>query len=297
MVQIPRLREWREARALTQVELAECAGVSSRSVAGYEAGAGARPPTVRKLAEALGVDPPVLMAEGEKPVSSVPSEDRETQLQLEAIKGLIQLAPEILGRANAVAPEAETISKRTEVHRKEQALARKERYERAREWIERFVSGGSVGFGDSVPEEHRASIRSRREDRKLRYELLPILVSYPEDLYIARSRLASNDPIDTIEAARLVLRRARRIVEEYDSYLRSFHRIPDHYYEDPAAQSRIQKLQETLSQRRVEAAEAVQELVGLYDECLDTLEDQIVGMRKESDLLEEFVTQFRNWEG
>jgi transcriptional regulator with XRE-family HTH domain len=56
MVQIPRLREWREARALTQVELAERARISSRSVAGYEAGHGARPPTVRRLAEALGVD-------------------------------------------------------------------------------------------------------------------------------------------------------------------------------------------------------------------------------------------------
>jgi transcriptional regulator with XRE-family HTH domain len=46
----------REARALTQVELAEQAGVSSRSVAGYEAGGGARPPTVRRLARALGVE-------------------------------------------------------------------------------------------------------------------------------------------------------------------------------------------------------------------------------------------------
>ena len=42
-VQIPKLRQWREARALTQEELAEKAGVSARSVAGYEAGAGARP--------------------------------------------------------------------------------------------------------------------------------------------------------------------------------------------------------------------------------------------------------------
>ena len=56
MVQIPRLREWREARALTQVELARLAHVSSRSVAGYEAGAGARPPTVRRLAEVLGIE-------------------------------------------------------------------------------------------------------------------------------------------------------------------------------------------------------------------------------------------------
>jgi len=67
MVQIPRLREWREARALTQVELAERAGVSSRSVAGYEAGTGARPPTVRKLAEALDVEVMDLMGEAARP--------------------------------------------------------------------------------------------------------------------------------------------------------------------------------------------------------------------------------------
>jgi transcriptional regulator with XRE-family HTH domain len=55
-LQIPRLREWRELRGLTQVELAKKAGLSPRSVAGYEAGAGARPPSVRKLAEALDVE-------------------------------------------------------------------------------------------------------------------------------------------------------------------------------------------------------------------------------------------------
>src|SRR5215208_6706232 len=69
MVQIPRLREWREARALTQVELAERAGVSSRSVAGYEAGTGARPPTVRKLAEALGVEVGDLRGDPEHPLA------------------------------------------------------------------------------------------------------------------------------------------------------------------------------------------------------------------------------------
>ncbi len=67
MVQIPRLREWRNTRALTQVELAERAGVSSRSVASYEAGAGARPPTVRRLAEALGVEVTDLMPEAGRP--------------------------------------------------------------------------------------------------------------------------------------------------------------------------------------------------------------------------------------
>ncbi len=55
-MQIPKLRQWREFRALTQEELAERAGISARSVAGYEAGAGARPGTVRKLAAALDIE-------------------------------------------------------------------------------------------------------------------------------------------------------------------------------------------------------------------------------------------------
>jgi transcriptional regulator with XRE-family HTH domain len=78
MVQIPRLREWREVRALTQVELAERAGVSSRSVAGYEAGAGARPPTVRRLAEALGIEVTDLRGDSEHPLGEAPPSSQLT---------------------------------------------------------------------------------------------------------------------------------------------------------------------------------------------------------------------------
>lgn len=72
-MQIPRLREWRERRALTQVELAERAGVSERSVAGYEAGGGARLPTVRRLAEALGIEVTDLYGDSEHPLGEAPA--------------------------------------------------------------------------------------------------------------------------------------------------------------------------------------------------------------------------------
>ncbi len=62
-MQIPRLRKHRERRALTQEELAEKAGVSVRSVAGYETGAGARPGSVRKLAAALDMEVEDLLEE------------------------------------------------------------------------------------------------------------------------------------------------------------------------------------------------------------------------------------------
>lgn len=56
-----RLREWRERRALTQNQLAEKAGVSRATVVRLEKGYSAVPPTLRKLADALGVDPAELI--------------------------------------------------------------------------------------------------------------------------------------------------------------------------------------------------------------------------------------------
>ena len=85
MVQIPKLREWREARALTQVELAERAGISSRSVAGYEAGTGARLPTVRKLAAALDVEPTDLYGEVDSPLAQAPPETQDYGAYLEEL--------------------------------------------------------------------------------------------------------------------------------------------------------------------------------------------------------------------
>ncbi len=52
---------------MTQEELAEKAGVSRFTVARTERGEPARYSTVRQLAEALGVEPAVLMAEQEAP--------------------------------------------------------------------------------------------------------------------------------------------------------------------------------------------------------------------------------------
>jgi len=77
-VQIPRLREWRETRALSQVELAELADLSSRSVAGYEAGAGARPATVRRLAEVLGVEVTDLRGDAEHFLVEAPTSQQLT---------------------------------------------------------------------------------------------------------------------------------------------------------------------------------------------------------------------------
>jgi transcriptional regulator with XRE-family HTH domain len=60
-VKLPRLRALRESKLLNQEELAEKAGISRGTILRLEAGYDARLPTVRKIAETLGVDPKELM--------------------------------------------------------------------------------------------------------------------------------------------------------------------------------------------------------------------------------------------
>ncbi len=54
-MKVPGLRAQRERSGLTQRELAEVAGVSKRSIAGWESGESIRPGSAGKVAEALGV--------------------------------------------------------------------------------------------------------------------------------------------------------------------------------------------------------------------------------------------------
>ena len=62
-ISLPRLRELRRSRGLSQKELGELAGVASGTVYRLENGLrGAYPGTVRKLAVALGVTPEDLLS-------------------------------------------------------------------------------------------------------------------------------------------------------------------------------------------------------------------------------------------
>ena len=64
-----KLKEWRERRAFSQAELADLAGVSKLTVTRLERPEPAtpHPRTVRKLAEALGIDPEDLYLRQEEP--------------------------------------------------------------------------------------------------------------------------------------------------------------------------------------------------------------------------------------
>jgi transcriptional regulator with XRE-family HTH domain len=64
-VDVERLRELRRERALALRELGELSGVSLQTIWRIEAGRqGAHPRTIRKLAQALGVEPAELVKGG-----------------------------------------------------------------------------------------------------------------------------------------------------------------------------------------------------------------------------------------
>jgi transcriptional regulator with XRE-family HTH domain len=64
-VNVQRLRELRKHQVLSMRELEERSGVSYNTIWRLEAGRqGAQPRTIRKLAEALGVEPHELIEEG-----------------------------------------------------------------------------------------------------------------------------------------------------------------------------------------------------------------------------------------
>jgi hypothetical protein len=170
-------------------------------------------------------------------------------------------------------------------------------------WAEFYVSGELVKRARAFAETHDvASIRSdghpydfsfdpEQSEQTYLKNIRTALRSSKGDPVAVRSRLFSDDPKETVLAAQLVLDKAKRIVEEHEGYLQSFRRIPERYYAEPEAHSRILKLERALSKRREAAAEDIQKQMDLYAESLDTLEDQIIGMREEGDALEVFVRQ------
>jgi transcriptional regulator with XRE-family HTH domain len=303
MRHVPQLKVLREEQGWSQRTLAARSGVAQNTISQLERGERkAMPSTVRKLADALGVDVPVLLADSAH-IPVVQADAEIDMLIALATENLSRLRPEHREEVEQAVKEVERHRRRERDERKRAAAKRQTEREffgfveepgdqdETGGWAEAFVSGNLVFVDDRFPEAHKAAILAHREGAFILYEVVPSLHSYPEDLVVARSRLEANDPNATLDAAQIVLGRAKKIVAECHRALQDFYSIPERYFADPTVGPRIETYQEALSDKRIAAAEAVRELMDLYDECLDTLEDQILVMRKESDELEGFVRQ------
>ena len=71
MPRLPNLKQVRERRLITQEQLGEKSGIHAITISRLESGKGprssARFSTIRKLADALGVEPAELMGDGNSP--------------------------------------------------------------------------------------------------------------------------------------------------------------------------------------------------------------------------------------
>jgi len=61
MTVLKQLRRYREEQALTQRQLSQKSGVTQATIVHAEKGGDTRPTTVRKLADALGIEPRTLI--------------------------------------------------------------------------------------------------------------------------------------------------------------------------------------------------------------------------------------------
>jgi transcriptional regulator with XRE-family HTH domain len=97
LMQLERLKEWRESQGLTQRELAGKAEVGEVTIARVETGSSIRPNTARKIAEALGRNVADLL--GRPPTPAEPS----------LSKGEVSSQPEVEGPKSSQAEEQRTL--------------------------------------------------------------------------------------------------------------------------------------------------------------------------------------------
>jgi DNA-binding XRE family transcriptional regulator len=86
-MQLPRVKEWREAVGLTQRELAERAGLGPATVPRVEAGGSASPRTARKISEALSVSVVDLMENPPAPLADARPETSRPPVYISAASG------------------------------------------------------------------------------------------------------------------------------------------------------------------------------------------------------------------
>jgi transcriptional regulator with XRE-family HTH domain len=110
MVKLTRLKDIRQRKALTQQQLADRAGVNRVTIARIEGGKDEPfPTTVRKVADALGVEPEDLLGPAAEPVANRPSNEpvavppldkRITVVDEENVARLLQAEPDLVPLIN-----------------------------------------------------------------------------------------------------------------------------------------------------------------------------------------------------
>jgi transcriptional regulator with XRE-family HTH domain len=278
------LRILREHRALSLRELAKMSGVSHVAISQIERGERrARPSTIRKLANALGVEPSTLAGGYSRLVVTTDlSERRKWEAAGEWAEYYVS------GR---IADEVDVDPEVVDEEEKAKLVADQEH-----SYLKECF------MGPLADEEVKAKLLADQWDRFLKgddtttlADVLSTWVEFPEleDRYaealrVVRLKIEGGDPGEIIEAAQLIWRSAQRLEEALQSRVRSFQRLPNHYYERPQSMHRIEALRSSLQ----EAIEALRELLELYDTALKRLQEAwVVDMRRKERELKDLTQQ------
>jgi DNA-binding CsgD family transcriptional regulator len=271
-------------------------GVAQNTISQLERGERrAMPSTVRKLAEALSVEPAVLLGE------ALTTRELEVLDLIQQGQTNREVAEKLLMSVGTVKRHIENIMAKLGVSDRsldavralqlgileseaaERAQAREERrnpeaeWEAEGRWAEHYISG------------HSAPVGGLDEELYLRYALMLPRKARQEERNVAWAKLHSRDLKETVEVAQESPRVIYEVFEELRNKQASFESIPRLYFEDHDAQYRIEKLRVALQQYRQDAGEAVQELLELQREALHRLDAALNEMRKEGDELEILV--------
>lgn len=288
MKNLPQLKYIREGRALSQRDLAAMSGVAHDTIGQLERGERkARPSTIRKLAEALGVTPSGLLAEPETAAWLEMDRIRTNQGQKPGVQKLDTSTSE-----KSAAPTQGFVRMiRADAKRR----AREAAWEAAGKWAEYYVSGQAAAdlpepellysdwSGEADERMVLSEIEAKIEETFLRNALQLPRGTDAEELNIARLKLNSEDLKETADVAQRTLRSARETMEKLRIKQTSFEAIPEHYFKDPVSRHRIEVLDKALQRYRKQAVEAAQKLLDLHAEALLCLEDEIHDMREEGE--------------
>jgi DNA-binding CsgD family transcriptional regulator/DNA-binding Xre family transcriptional regulator len=296
MRDVPRLRFVRERQAVSQRALAAMSGVAQNTISQLERGERkAMPSTVRKLAEALGVEPAVLLGEALTPrelevldliqqghsnheIAEKLSISRSTlKVRIENMMAKLGVSNRIQAAVKALQLGISEFGAAPHTQAPEERRKPEAEWEAEGRWAEHYVSG------------HSAPVGGLDAELYLRYALMLPRKARQEERNVAWAKLHSHDLKETVEVAQETPRVIYDVFEELRNKQASLESIPHLYFEDHDAQHRIEKLRVALQQYRQEAGEAIQELLELQREALHRLDAALNEMRKEGDELESIV--------
>ncbi len=239
-------------------------GVAYESIGQLERGERkARPSTIRKLAEALGVKPAVLFAEStddaEHQVDKVRSEQTSSKYDR-------QVSGELL-KDRSLAELAELAESTESPEIRQLIRAELEQRPRSSESLFDPDFGEWVDADRSFMEWYVAG-----RERNRRYRSGASGATMNGDLAIARAKLNSGIPGELEESVQLATRVAQQLVvdmaETLETELKEYEALPDHYFEGPSAARRIGEIGASMASSQLQDLKMLREFIDIREQAL-----------------------------